>query len=442
MSSPCETPFERSLPAAAEPAVEIVRALVGAGHRALLAGGCVRDLLLGATPKDYDVATDAPPDRVCALFRSTRKVGAQFGVVLVRRRRLWVEVATFRSDGAYRDGRRPESVTFASPREDAERRDFTINGMFVDPLAGVLIDFVGGRADLAAKQIRAIGDPKRRFDEDHLRLIRAVRFAARLGFEIEPRTFAAIRADAACIGRVAAERLHDELRKMLAAPGRARALRLLAECDLLNRITPAGQWSDDEFAIAERRLGRLSSAAGFEPAFALLAAMHAPERIEALCRALAFSNDEREVVLWLVAQQATLDDPDAVDLPTFKRLLAHPAFPALREIAIVRQAELPDGAARAARLRQRIGEIPPERIAPPPLVTGEDLHRLQVPPGPVYKEALEWVYTRQLAEEIEDRAAAIAALQDWLAARKLLPAGPPRRGPNEGAGDANERSVC
>jgi tRNA nucleotidyltransferase/poly(A) polymerase len=197
-------PFQAELPPAAEPAVTAVHKLAADGHQALLAGGCVRDLLLGLAPQDYDIATDATPDRICELFRRTRKVGAQFGVVLVRVKGRWVEVATFRSDGEYLDGRRPVQVHFCDARHDAERRDFTVNGMFLDPLERTLIDYVGGRQDLQAGLIRAIGDPAARFAEDHLRLLRAVRFAGRLGFEIEPATFAALKANVSKLVTVAA----------------------------------------------------------------------------------------------------------------------------------------------------------------------------------------------------------------------------------------------
>ena len=183
------------------------------GTRRYWAGGCARDLLLGLEPQDYDVATDAPPEQICGLFRRTRKVGAAFGVVLVHEHRKWIEVATFRSDGEYFDGRRPSEVHFCDSQRDAQRRDFTVNGMFIDPLRRELIDYVGGQADLRAGLIRAIGDPTARFAEDHLRLIRAVRFAARLGFEIEPATLGAMREQAAKLTTVATERVREELEK-------------------------------------------------------------------------------------------------------------------------------------------------------------------------------------------------------------------------------------
>src|SRR4051812_6760839 len=201
-------------------AAAVVRRLRGAGHVAYFAGGCVRDLLLGRDPKDYDVATDAPPDRVRGLFRRTQAVGQAFGVILVYEGRSQVEVATFRSDGAYLDGRHPTGVRFTTAEEDAQRRDFTINGLFLDPLKDAplddqVIDYVGGRADLRAGIVRAIGDPERRFGEDFLRLLRAPRFAARLGFTIEPNTAAAIRRHAAQLSRISPERVGEELRTML-----------------------------------------------------------------------------------------------------------------------------------------------------------------------------------------------------------------------------------
>ncbi|MGL4549960.1 MAG: CCA tRNA nucleotidyltransferase, partial [Gemmataceae bacterium] len=221
-------------------AVEVVRALQAAGHDALFAGGCVRDELLGHEPADYDVATAALPDDVIALFRRTVAVGAAFGVVEVLGPRPFkVQVATFRRDGNYSDARRPDDVVFSTAEEDAKRRDFTINGMFLDPLAGRVIDFVGGRADLDAKVLRAIGDPAARFREDRLRLLRAVRMAARFGLSIDPDTRAAVQRMAAAVGDgVSAERVAEEFRKMLTDPNRVRAMRLLLELGLAAAVLP------------------------------------------------------------------------------------------------------------------------------------------------------------------------------------------------------------
>ena len=217
-------PDDSAKHASREDAVAVVKRLRDAGHVAYFAGGCVRDTLLGLTPKDYDVATDAPPDRVRQLFSNTQAVGAAFGVILVRHRKSVIEVATFRTDLQYKDGRRPEGVVFTTAEEDAKRRDFTINGLFMDPLEGdKVIDFVGGQDDLRAKLIRAIGDPDRRFTEDHLRLLRAIRFAARFDFQIESRTGDAMAAHRRHLPRISPERIAEELRLMLTPPTRPRA---------------------------------------------------------------------------------------------------------------------------------------------------------------------------------------------------------------------------
>jgi poly(A) polymerase len=213
-------------------ALAVVRRLREAGHVAYFAGGCVRDQLLGLTPKDYDVATDAPPQRVRELFTRTDAVGAAFGVILVRHRRSQIEVATFRTDLEYRDGRRPEGVRFATAEQDAQRRDFTINGLFFDPLEDRVIDYVGGQADLEARVVRAIGEPDRRFEEDHLRLLRAVRFATRFRFKIDPATEDAIVRHAAQLARISPERIAEELLLILAPPGRTLAWALLEKYHL------------------------------------------------------------------------------------------------------------------------------------------------------------------------------------------------------------------
>lgn len=421
---PEEVPFAGPLPPAAEPAVWIVRHLVDAGHEAVLAGGCVRDLLLGLEPEDFDVATDAPPDRVGALFPATRLVGAQFGVVLVKRQRRWVEVATFRSDGPYLDGRRPSRVTMTDARHDALRRDFTVNGMFLDPLGMRVRDYVGGQADLAARLIRAIGDPSARFSEDYLRLLRAVRFAARLVFPIEPATHAAIRAHAPQLARVAAERVLQELEKMWSQPTRRAAWRLLRECDLLPYLWPGAGWDADAWARADQLLDRLPGDAPFELVMAILLADRSRADVVQIGRALTMSNDQTETTAWLVAHQADLDQPAAPRLAALKRLMAHRAFAALRMWAEARYVAHDDGAVRRVALAQRVAEVPPAAVQPVPLVNGDDLKDRGIEPGPVYAQVLGELYTRQLDEELTDRAAALHALDAWLARRGLGPTGP------------------
>lgn len=226
------------MPASYANALAILRTLRALGHEALLAGGSVRDRLRGVEPKDFDIATSATPAQVRAAFPVTEAVGEAFGVVLVILEGAAYEVATFRQDGAYRDGRRPERVNFASPEEDAARRDFTVNGLFYDPDQDEVIDFVGGRADLEKKLLRAIGDPGQRFDEDKLRVLRCIRFACQLGFEIEPATWAAAKAMVPQMGLLAAERIAAELTKMLASPQPRRALELLDEAGLIGTLLP------------------------------------------------------------------------------------------------------------------------------------------------------------------------------------------------------------
>jgi poly(A) polymerase len=408
-------PFPTRLPRAAEAAVKIVRELGAAGHRALLAGGCVRDLLLGLHPQDYDVATDAVPDRICELFQHTRKVGAQFGVVLVRKQRRWVEVATFRAEGRYLDGRRPSEVTFSDARHDAARRDFTVNGMFLDPLSGTIIDYVGGRVDLEAELIRAIGAPAERFAEDHLRLVRAVRFAARLGFAIEPATLAALKANADRLATVAAERVREELERMLTRQTRQRAFRLLAETGLLAHLWAGATWQAEQVDSGLAALGRLPKRVSFPLAFAVLLADRRPGEIERIGRALTCSNEQRETVRWLVVHQADLDEPDRISLAELKRLLAHPAFADLRVWAETRYAQMPDGDRRRQRLGERLSAIAPEAIKPGPLVTGDDLIARGVRPGPIYKKVLDELYTRQLDETLTTRDDALRLLEKLLA---------------------------
>jgi poly(A) polymerase len=227
-----------NLPTTKEGALDIVRTLHAAGKRALLAGGCVRDLVLGVEPKDYDIATDATPQEVARLFDKTIPVGIEFGIIAVLLKGEQYQVARFRTEGPYRDGRHPESVAFAEPEEDARRRDFTINGMFFDVEADRVIDHVGGRGDLEAGVVRAIGDPLARFGEDYLRMLRAVRFAARLEFEIEPATYKAIVATAPQIRRTSAERVRDELTLILTEGSASRGMALLMETGLLAQLMP------------------------------------------------------------------------------------------------------------------------------------------------------------------------------------------------------------
>ena len=392
--------------AARDAAMSVAGRLRDQGHEALFAGGCVRDLLMGHPPTDFDVATSATPEQVLATFRRTRAVGRQFGVVLVSVRGVWIEVATFRSDAAYSDGRHPDSVRFSSAREDAQRRDFTINGMFLDPLDDRVIDYVGGQADLQAGVIRAIGDPACRFAEDHLRLLRAVRFAARFGFQIEPVTWRAVRDAAHLLPRVSAERVSDELERMLTAPTRACAWELLAGAGLVPRLWDGAADAADRAAPIGRLLAALP---GETISLALVMAVltlpdeHATQRA---CISLRLSNSTRDAAVWLVRHHRDLDDPARATLAAFKRVLSDPAAGDLLALIQARAQAGDLSTSAAADIAQRAAAIEPAEVAPPPLLTGDDLIRMGIPQGPAYRRILDAVYDAQLNGEIRDRAEA------------------------------------
>jgi poly(A) polymerase len=422
-------------------AVSVVRRLRDAGHQALWAGGCVRDELLGLVPKDYDVATDAVPEQVRRLFRRTVAVGAAFGVIQVLGPRpLSVEVATFRSDVSYSDGRHPDRVVFSSPREDAERRDFTINGMFFDPIEDKLIDYVGGLADLQAGVLRAIGEPARRFDEDKLRMLRGARLAARFGLAIDPATAEAARTMAGQITVVSAERIADELRKMLVDPRRARGVGLMFDLGLVEPIlpellpmkglpqglpsAPAGDLWDHVMAV----LDRLGGSASFPLALAALLHDVGKPRVVArtadrytfyhhehvgrrvaseICLRLKLSNDERERVEWLVEKHQYLADARQMRPAKLKPVLIHPG---IEELLRLHEADaLASGHSldHVSYCRQLLAESAPEDLNPPPLLTGDDLKRHGLEPGPQFKRLLDAVREAQLDGTITTREQAL-----------------------------------
>ncbi|RUL88864.1 CCA tRNA nucleotidyltransferase [Tautonia sociabilis] len=410
-------------------AVEVVRRLREAGHRALWAGGCVRDLLIGLEPSDYDVATDAPPERVMQVFRRTVPVGVSFGVVKVLgpKGAGEVEVATFRSDGAYIDGRRPESVVFSSPEEDASRRDFTINGMFLDPISEEVIDYVGGRRDLEAGLLRAIGDPSARFEEDKLRLIRAVRFASRFGLRIEPETRAALVAMAPKLPVVAAERIAQELRRMLVHPSRAAAMRELMEVGLAAAILPelpplVGEPSDRSGRDRWEHTLAVLEALPHDPrvpislaALLLEASRSDPDVVERVADRLRLANVERDRASWLVARHRDLDDPAALPVSRRKRLLAEPG---IEDLLVLLRAEAEASGVPAEHVEyceRYLRELPDGPIRPEPLLSGNDLKRLGLPPGPAYKEWLDRAYDAQLEGTIADREQAISWVERLVA---------------------------
>jgi poly(A) polymerase len=387
-------------------AVEVVKQLRAHEHESYWAGGCVRDELMGRKPKDYDVATSARPDEIRQIFgkRKTLAIGAAFGVITVLgpRGAGQIEVATFRQDVGYSDGRRPDEVRFSSPREDALRRDFTINGMFFDPLDEQLIDFVGGQEDLERRLIRAIGDPRERFTEDKLRMLRAARFAAAFDFALEERTEAAIREMAHAINVVSAERIAAEMRLMLEGPGRARAVELLRQTTLLDQILPElnGPQAEQEFWQTRLRFLDALDRPTFPQALAVLLGWPQGEKVAATVGPRwRLSNKEIERTNWLLRHGTALDDAPAQPWPRLQPVLVHEG---IAELMGLYQTAARLGLTSQAAVdfcRQKLA-LPPEQLNPPPLVTGEDLIALGVPRGKLYATLLKATREAQLAGEI------------------------------------------
>lgn len=394
-------------------AIEIIQRLQEHGFQALLAGGCVRDMLLGRPAKDYDVATDAQPADVIRLFRRTLKVGAKFGVVIVLIGNEQVEVATFRSEAGYEDGRHPTEVRFTSAAEDASRRDFTINGMFYDPRKEQVIDYVEGQVDLAKGVIRTIGSPEERFGEDYLRMLRAVRFSTRLGFAIEPQTYAAIRRNATKIARISGERIAAELEGILVHPNRARGAAMLIETNLARTIFPG---FDDEAGVQTLAvLGRLRKTVGYSLALAAFFAGCSVPFALAQCEILKLSNKQLRHIEFLLAHRGELLDAD-MSLAQLKRFLAEPHFRDLYELerAIQKAAASRSDLTRLAKLRCRIRELGDIDVKPKPLLNGHDLMRLDATPGPSLGQLSEELYTAQLEGDVTTKEQASQWVAQWL----------------------------
>ncbi|MEM9066464.1 MAG: CCA tRNA nucleotidyltransferase [Planctomycetota bacterium] len=392
---------------AREQATEIARALQDAGHVAYFAGGCVRDDLLGLDPTDYDVATDATPDRVQELFGRTSEVGAHFGVVLVhpQPKAQAVEVATFRADGEYTDNRRPDRVTFSTPEADAQRRDFTINALFLDPVASEsstaplleqVIDFVGGVSDLKAGVVRAVGDPEARLKEDHLRALRAVRFAARLGFRIDEATGEAIRDHASELAGVSRERIGEEIRKMMADTYRSVAVWQLQYLDLDAPVFDQPHSN----ASAPRTLGRLGDDSSFPLCLAALAldrglveVSQVAGLVEAWRRALMLSNQERDALKAVLEGYAQLERAwGSMSIAEQKRTASAGWFP---DAMILLSARDTVAMVRLSRQVEKLAASP-GGLAPRPLLDGDQLIAQGFRPGPRFGEVLGLLYDAQL----------------------------------------------
>jgi len=445
---------------AREIAKGIVKTLREAGYEAYFVGGCVRDKLLGFEPAedDYDIVTSAPPQEVMRIFPHTKPVGAQFGVVLVVEGGRAFEVATYRRERGYSDGRHPDEVSFSDLREDALRRDFTINALYEDPFTGEVLDPVGGREDLKAGVVRAIGDPHIRFHEDKLRMLRAVRFAAWLGFSIEPHTWEALKALAPEVRSVSPERISDELRRLLTRKGRGRGVRLLHGSGLMAHILPEveatagvpqppefhpegdvlehtaltlehlrGAWSpeyqppDPSWELA---LGALLHDVGKPPTFQHTDRIRfnrheavGAEIADGICRRLRTSNSVRERVVWLVKNHMVLKDIGNMRRSTKVRLFSHPGFPELLELhradALASHGRLEEYEMALREYREFLSQPPP----PKRLITGHDLISIGLKPGPIFSELLSMVEDAQLEGRISTKEEAMELVLSRLRER-------------------------
>ncbi len=424
-----------------ETAIRIIQRLRDAGHTAYFAGGCVRDMVRGVEPHDFDIATTATPAQVQALFAKTIPVGAAFGVVLVMEGGQQFEVATFRSDEAYIDGRRPSSVRYGSPEEDARRRDFTVNGLFFDPLENEIIDFVGGQEDIARRVIRTIGEPRHRFTEDKLRLLRCIRFATTLDYEIEPGTFVAVKEMASQINVVSAERIREELIKIFTRANAGRGLVLLDESGLLREVLPElaamkgveqppeFHPEGDVFTHVKLMLDALPATPSLTLAFAVL--LHdvgkpptferATDRIrfhehdvvgatmaEEILRRLRFSNEQIERIVTCVAEHMRFRHVQEMRPSKLKRLMARETFAEELELHRIDCLASHGKSDNVEFLRRKAAETPPEVVKPAPLVTGRDLLAMGFKPGPHLGALLREIEELQLDERLHTRDEALA----------------------------------
>jgi len=434
-------------------AESLAHRLQQAGHTAYFAGGCVRDELLGVAPKDYDIATDATPEEVQKLFPKSHAVGAHFGVIVVREGGENFEIATFRTDGSYGDGRRPDKVEFSTPQEDAQRRDFTVNGMFLDPVTGSVIDFVGGLVDLRERRLRAIGDAAARFREDHLRLMRAVRFATVLGYNIEPDTWAAVGANAESITRISAERTRDELVKILLHPQRLRGFDLLAESRLLFHILPEMEAlkgctqppefhpEGDVWIHTRLMLGLLPETVSLPLVLSVL--FHdiakpatwtcdpaegrirfnghdklGAEMTEVILRRLRFSNDVIEATVEAVTNHMKFMHIQDMRTSRLKRWMASPTFPdelQLHRADCLGSHGMLDNFEFVLARQDEFANAP---VIPPRLLDGHELIALGYPPGPDLGKILTAVQDAQLEGVVGSKEEAVA----WVTAQHPPPA--------------------
>ena len=432
-----------------ELALDTARILRDAGHLVYLAGGAVRDQLRGIEPKDFDLATSATPTEVLALFPKSDAIGEHFGVIIVKGHREMIEVATFRTDGSYKDGRRPESVKFSSPEEDAQRRDFTINGLFQDPFSGIIIDHVGGETDLETGILRAIGDPKKRFQEDALRLMRAIRFAIVTGFEIEENTLNALKKCAPLLKQISPERIRDEFSKILVSKNRGRGLDLLAETGLAKTFLPElltlqgceqpPQWHPEGDVYIHTRIAlSLLDSPPLHLALAVLLhdiakpptqtwddeakrfRFNGHDRVgakmaEEILRRLRYPNHTIEEVSFMVSRHMKFMHVQEMRTAKLKRFMAADSFPMEIELHRVDCDSSNGFRDNYDFLHLKQEEFANEPLIPTPLLTGKDLiDKFSLSPGPKIGEILRAVQTEQLEGRLSDKERALAFVKESL----------------------------
>lgn len=420
--------------------------LIDAGHTAYFAGGCVRDTLLGIEPKDYDIATSATPDEVQALFPRSNAIGAHFGVILVNTGGFPFEIATFRHDGSYIDCRHPESVTFTNPEDDASRRDFTVNGLFQNPANGQVIDFVKGRHDLEAKLLRAIGRPAERFKEDALRLMRAIRFASTLGFQIEPATWSAMGENAELLAKISAERIRDEFTIILTSKYRAHGLDLLVQSGLMRHVVPEvydligceqpPQWHPEGDVYIHTRIMLEMLDDDPSPELALAVLLHdigkpatfsydeteqrirfnshdrvGAEMAETILNRLKYSRQITRDVCSMVANHMNFMNVQNMRTAKVKRFMARPTYEDEMELHRVDCASSNGFTDNYEFLRAREQEFAAQPLIPPPLITGDDLIGLGMEPGPGFTEILTRIQTEQLEGRLTSKQEALDFLR-------------------------------
>ena len=400
--------------------IDVVRKLRTAGYEAFWAGGCVRDQLLGRQPKDYDVATNATPDQIRSLFShgKTLPIGAAFGVISVLGPKAAgsIEVATFRRDGAYSDGRRPDTVHFTTAEEDAQRRDFTINGMFFDPIDERVIDYVDGEADLQKRIVRAIRNPRERIDEDKLRMLRAVRFACVLEFEIESETLEAVRESAEQIGQMSGERISQELRRMFSHSNRRQAFDLLFETKLFSCIFPSlgdqtesAPWRNQTLGIIER-LGNASLPLALAAIYRDTFSSQGRSLVDVGSQ-LKLSKAEVETTLDALTYESTIRTANDADWPAAQRVLIRKRAETILDFATAVASQLGEGADGIAFCRAKMA-LPESQWNPTPFVDGAELHRLGIHAGPIFREILDAVRDRQLRGELQSKEEALTWLRN------------------------------